>query len=89
MARPERTRKETSSADLGKAVQLAAGQEDGHHHHEDDAVRIRVAKSESTPRMPILAKIAVSAAKTAERAAQKLPGLKKGAHARLHGGGPA
>jgi hypothetical protein len=33
-------------------------------------VRISVARSESTPWMPILAKIAVNAAKTADSAAQ-------------------
>ena len=35
------------------------------------AVRIRVARSESTSRIPILAKTAVSAANTAERNAGK------------------
>src|ERR1700741_2453043 len=35
-------------------------------------VRTRVARSESTPSRPIFAKIAVSAAKTAERSAQKI-----------------
>jgi len=34
-------------------------------------VRINVAKSESTPRMPIFARIAVAAAKQADSAAQK------------------
>ena len=34
-------------------------------------VRTSVARSESTPLMPILAKIAVSAAKTAENTAQR------------------
>jgi hypothetical protein len=34
------------------------------------AVRIKVAKSESTPLMPTLAKTAVNAAKTADKTAQ-------------------
>jgi hypothetical protein len=37
-------------------------------------VRTNVAKSESTPLMPILAKMAVRAAKTADRTAQKNQG---------------